>query len=118
MQILLDLIQGEPVFIGRRRTPRPFPEDHPMPNGNMNASQIVALFEDAGRHPKALGYELARCAMVELVTLAYQQYAPQPLNSDVPDELASMAYDEMERRQTAKSRLLADNPTLAMRLSV
>jgi len=77
------------------------------PNGNMNAAQLVALFADEGRHPNALSYELTRCKLDVLVTLAYRENS-----CDSPDALASKAYDEIERRGSALSRLLADCPAL------
>lgn len=92
--------------------------DHSKPNGNMNASQLVALFEDADRHPNALNHELVHCKMAELVTLAYQHYAPQPLNSDVPDELASLAYDEMERRQNAMAAVRGEIANIQRRAAL
>jgi hypothetical protein len=79
--------------------------DHLKPNGNMNASQLIALFADDTRHPNALSYELYRCKHDVIVTLAYGEYAPLPHNADIPDKLAALAYDEMERRENAVSRL-------------
>lgn len=78
-----------------------------VPNGNMTAEQLTALFADDDRHPNALSYELHRCKMDVLVTLAYGEHAPQPLNSEIPEPLACLAYDEVERRQTARANLLA-----------
>jgi len=86
--------------------------DHSKPHGNMNASQLIALFEDTDRHPVALSFELMHCKLPVLVTLAYAEYAPLPHNAPVPERLSEMAYDEMERRDNAKARLLADCPAL------
>jgi hypothetical protein len=73
--------------------------------------ELVAIHASVTAHPNALRHELTRTAPATLVRLAYGEHAPEPLFG-VPDALASMAYDEMERRRGALSRLLADNPSL------
>lgn len=91
--------------------------DHSKPHGNMSADQLVALFADSGRHPNALQYEIVRCKLPVLLTLAYGEHAETPM-ADVPAGLAEVAYNEMERRQGALSRLLADNPGLRAALAM
>jgi hypothetical protein len=81
----------------------------------MTAAELIALHADDNRHPKALDHELRVAHIDTLVSLAYGQYAPEPLDG-VPGDLASMAYDETERRQRAINRLMADNPALAAAL--
>lgn len=77
--------------------------------GNMSADQLIALYAEEDRHPKALQAELYRARMDALVTLAYEHAETLP-------GLAEVAYDEMERRQTARANLLAMNPSLAARM--
>lgn len=78
--------------------------DHSKPHGDMNQSQLVALFADDARHPNALNYEMVRCKASVLTTLAEA--------ADAPKELASLAAAEITRRQAARAALLADNPLL------
>lgn len=73
--------------------------DHTKPHGDMNVSQLLALFADDTRHPNALNYELVRCKIDALATLAQV--------ADVPEELAALASNEIARRQTARANLLA-----------
>lgn len=67
---------------------------HQTPHGDMTAVELIALFEDADRHPNALSYELTRCNTVALETLIF-----------IGDDLASLASVEKERRQTAVANL-------------
>lgn len=80
------------------------------------ADQIVALAAVENRHPNAIGFELRRASFDTIVQLAYGEHATVPFLGDAPAWLGSAAYDEMERRQRALSRLLADVP--ALRLAV
>lgn len=80
------------------------------------AGQIVALAAVENRHPNAIGYKLRRASLDTILQLAYGEHATVPFLADVPAWLGSAAYDEMERRQSALSRLLADVP--ALRLAV
>lgn len=59
---------------------------------------------------------MRRVALNTLISLAYGEHAETPFY-DVPDALASLAYDEIERRQSAMSRLFADVPNLARALN-
>lgn len=76
------------------------------------ADQIVALAAVEDRHPNAIGYELRRASMDTLLQLIWGKDDAVPFLADVPAWLGSAAYDEMERRQSALSRLLADVPAL------
>lgn len=67
------------------------------PNGNMSATQLVALFNSRS---DALGDELAHCGQDAILSLAYGEHAERPIRG-VPAALAEMAYDEMERRDNA-----------------
>ncbi len=80
------------------------------------ADQIVALAAVEDRHPNAIGFELRRASLETVLQLAYGEHAIVPFLGDVPAWLASSAYDEIERRQGALRRLLADVP--ALRLAV
>lgn len=79
---------------------------HTKPHGDMSAAQLVALFYDADRHPKALAHEL-RCAKLPALTALALEQVPAPA------ALVEDALDELARRQSAVARLLADNPMLA-----
>lgn len=78
---------------------------HQKPHGDMSAAQLVALFQDDTRHANALNYELSRCKLDVLVTLAYHEFAPPPVLADIPARLSELAYDEIERRDNALSML-------------
>jgi hypothetical protein len=88
------------------------PADH-----KLSAAELVALHATPDRHPNALSHEMAVTTEAALVTLAYGEYAPGQPHQDVPADLAEAAYDELERRQAAKARLLADCPALAAALT-
>jgi len=85
------------------------------PHGNMSADQLIALFNTVDRHPKALDHELRTANIHQIIRVAYGEFAESPL-AGVPDALASAAYDEMERRDRAKAKLLADVPSLRGRI--
>lgn len=73
----------------------------------MTASELVALFAVKNRHPNALGFELRRAAFSTICEVIYGEFAdPTPFLEDVPAVLGNLAYDEMERRQGALSRLM------------
>lgn len=76
------------------------------------ADEIVALAAIEDRHPNAIGFELRRASMDTILQLAFDEYATAPFLAEMPAWLQSAAYDEMERRQVALSRLLADVPAL------
>jgi hypothetical protein len=78
------------------------------------AAEFVSLAGIEDRHPKAVSYELARASAETLIQLAYGEHAEPVFLGDTPDWLASAAYDEIERRQGAVARLLADCPALRM----
>ena len=78
----------------------------------LSAADIVALAAISDRHPKAISYELTRASLEALTQLAYGEHADPVFLGETPDWLASAAYDEIERRQGAISRLLGDNPAL------
>jgi hypothetical protein len=92
--------------------------DGQVPTRNpLYAPDIVALAAITDRHPNALGFELRRAALDTLLQLAYGEHAERPFLGDVPAWLASRAYDEIERRQGAVSRLLADVPALRLAMA-
>ena len=76
------------------------------------AHEMVTLANTSDRHPKAVGYEMVRAPLDTLLQLAYGEHADVPFLADVPAWLASAAYDEIECRQSAVSRLLATVPGL------
>lgn len=76
------------------------------PSDSLTADQLVALFNQTDRHPKALDHHLRTSHMDHIIRLAYGEFAERPL-ADVPAALAQAAYDEMERRQNAVARLRA-----------
>lgn len=47
-----------------------------IPNGDMTADQLIALFANEDRHPNALGYEMKRCKMAVIIRLAYGELPP------------------------------------------
>ena len=77
----------------------------PIHGHNATPADLITLFDNPDRHPNALRYELNRAPMETIRSLAYGEFAPTPI-ANVPDELASMAYDEIERRDVALSRLM------------
>lgn len=76
------------------------------------ADQIVALAAIEDRHPNAIGFELRRATLATICQLIYGEHAGVVFLGEVPDWLGHAAYDELERRQGALSRLLADVPAL------
>lgn len=79
---------------------------HNKPHGNMTAEQIIELFANPERHPNALGYEMRRCRPTVIIRLAYGKFATDPLEG-VPEDLGSLAYAEMGRRDNAHAVLRA-----------
>ncbi len=84
---------------------------HTMPHGDMSAAQLIVLFNDSDRHPNALSYELTRCKIAALTALVLEQVP-------APTALVEGAVHELDRRQSAVSRLLGDNPALRSALGV
>ena len=81
--------------------------DGKTPSRNpLMAHEMVALANNADRHPQALSYEIHRVNMETLVQLAYQEHAD--FLTDVPFSLAEAAYNEIERRTTAKANLIGE----------
>lgn len=71
----------------------------------MTAAEILALHPDRAAAAQAL----SRAPMEALVSLAYGEFAAEPM-ADVPPALASLAYDEIEKRCGMKPHWLFASP--------
>lgn len=87
---------------------------HEPLNRPMTPFKLTTLFAMVDRHPNALGYELRHASLNTLEALVYQEHAEPAFLADVPDALASAAYDEIERRVNALARLRRDCPGLRL----
>ena len=79
--------------------------DGKTPSRNrLMAHEMVALANNPDRHPNAIAHEMLRVNVETLTQLAYQEHGDFLM--DVPADLAEAAYNEIDRREAAKTRLL------------